>query len=137
MAPVYIDNLVQLITLAGESEKAPNQIYNAVDDDMISWKQFIEWMCEDLNCKTPWLSVPRWMAWPLAVIIDSLARFSNKKESPMINKYRVRSVMNDNHYSTKKAKKELGYRPEVSTREGIRRTVQWYFDYTGQEKNRK
>ncbi|UCH21461.1 MAG: NAD-dependent epimerase/dehydratase family protein [Deltaproteobacteria bacterium] len=135
LAPVYIDNLVQMIILAGESEKAANQIYNAVDDDKITWKQYIEWMCEDLNCKTPWLSTPRWIAWPLAVLIDNFAKLLNKKESPMINIYRVRVVMNDNHYSTEKAKKELGYCPEVSTREGIKRTVQWYLDYTGQKKN--
>jgi nucleoside-diphosphate-sugar epimerase len=137
MAPVYIDNLVQLIILAGENEKTQNQIYNAVDDDKISWKQYTEWMCEELNCRTPWFSIPRWIAWPLAVLTDNLARFLRKEESPMINKYRIRSVMNDNHYSTEKAKKELGYRPEVSTREGIRRTVQWYLDYTGLEKNEK
>jgi nucleoside-diphosphate-sugar epimerase len=137
MAPVYIDNLVQMIILAGESENAPNQIYNAVDDDKITWKQYIEWMCEDLNCKTPWLSIPRWIAWPLAVLIDNFARLLNKKQSPVINKYRVRIVMNDNHFSTEKAKKELGYRPGVTTREGIKRTVQWYLEYTGQKENRK
>jgi nucleoside-diphosphate-sugar epimerase len=135
MAPVYVDNLVQMIILAGESSKAPGQIYNAADDGKITWKQYIEWMCEDLECKAPWLSAPRWIAWPLAVLIDSLARLLNRKESPMINKYRVRAVMNDYHYSTEKAKKQLGYRPGVSTRQGIKRTVQWYLDYTGQKKN--
>jgi len=135
MACVYIDNLVQMIILAGEKKNAPGQIYNAVDEGKITWKQYIEWMCEDLECKTPWLSAPRWIVWPLAVLIDNFARVFKKKESPMINKYRLRVVMNDNHYSAEKAKKELGYRPEVSTREGTKRTVQWYLDYTGQKKN--
>ena len=135
MAPVYIDNLIQMIILAGESSNAPGQIYNAVDDGKITWKQYIEWMCEDLECKTPWLSAPRCIAWPLAVLIDNFARLINKKESPMINKYRVRAVMKDNHYSTEKAKKQLGYYPGVSTREGIKRTVQWYLVCTGQKKN--
>ncbi len=130
MAPVYIDNLVQIIKLAAESDKAPGQVYNAADDGRTTWKEYVEWMCEDLGCKKPWLSVPHWIAWPLAIALERTAKFFNKKESPMINTYRVRAVMQDNHYSTEKAVRELGYRPEVSTREGIRRTIRWYLDYT-------
>lgn len=130
MAPVYIDNLVQAIRLAAENDRAPGQVYNVVDDGKVTWKEYVEWMCEDLNCKTPWLSVPKWIAWPLAVVLDNTAKLLKKRESPMINKYRVRVVMNDNHYSTEKAKRELGYSPEISTREGIKRTIDWYLKYT-------
>jgi nucleoside-diphosphate-sugar epimerase len=133
MAPVYIDNLVQMIKLAAENDKATGQVYNAADDGRTTWKEYVEWMCEDLGCKKPWLSVPHWVAWPLAMTCERTAKFINKKESPMINTYRIRAVMQDNHYNTEKAKRELGYRPEVSTREGIRRTIRWYLDYTGSE----
>ena len=130
MAPVYIDNLVQMIKLVAESDGAPGQVYNAADDGRTTWKEYVEWMCEYLGCKKPWLSVPHWIAWPLAIMLERTAKLLNKKESPMINTYRIRAVKQDNHYSTEKAKRELGYRPEVSTREGIRRTIQWYLDYT-------
>jgi nucleoside-diphosphate-sugar epimerase len=49
MKNVYIDNLVQMIILAGENKNAPGQIYNAVDDGKITWKQYIDWMCEDAD----------------------------------------------------------------------------------------
>jgi len=130
MGPVYIDNLVQALRLAAESDRAPGQVYNVVDDGTVTWKKYVEWMCEDLNCRSPWLTVPRWIAWPLAIAFDNTAKFLQKKESPMINKYRIRVVMAGNHYSAEKAKRELGYRPEVSTREGIKRTIQWYLKYT-------
>ena len=131
MAPVYIDNLVQMMKLAAESDRAPGQVYNAADDGKTTWKKYAEWMCEDLGCKKPWLSVPRWIAWPLATTLEGTAKFFHKQESPMINTYRVRAVMQDNHYSTEKARRELGYCPEVSTREGIRRTIRWYLEFNG------
>lgn len=133
MAPVYIDNLTQAILLAAKSDRAPGQVYNVVDDGKVTWKEFVEWMCEDLRCKTPWLSVPKWIAWPLAVVLDNTAKLLKKTESPMINKYRVRVVINDNHYSAEKAKRELGYSPEISTREGIKRTIEWYLKYTNRD----
>ena len=51
----------------------------------------------------------------------------------MINKYRIRAVMQDNHYSIQKAKSELGYHPAVSTRDGIRKTIKWYREFTNQQ----
>ena len=123
-------NLIQLMHRAAESAAAPGQVYNAVDDGFTTWKEYIEWMCDELNCKYPWPSVPRWIAWPLAVGIDYTAKRFNKKESPMINKYRVRAVMKDHHYSAAKAKRDLGYRPKVSTREGIKKTVEWFKEYS-------
>ncbi|MCH8080771.1 MAG: NAD-dependent epimerase/dehydratase family protein [Proteobacteria bacterium] len=131
MAPVYIDNLVQIIRRAGESAGAPGQAFNAVDDDMVTWREFIEWMCTDLACPTPRLSVPGRLAWPLSVLVENITKAFGKKDSPLINKYRVRVVMRDSHYSTEKAKKLLGYRPRVSTREGMRRTISWYRQYAG------
>ena len=135
MAPVYIDNLIQMIKLVAESDKAPGQVYNATDDGKTTWKEYVEWMCEDLGCKKPRLSIPNWIAWPLALILERTAKLFNKKESPMINTYRIRAVMQDNHYSTQKAKSELGYRPEITTREGIRRTIRWYLDYTSSNRS--
>ena len=134
MAPVYIENLLQVIQLAAKSDQAPGQVYNAADDGRTTWKEYVEWMCEGLGCKKPWLSVPHWIAWPLAIALERSAKLLNKKESPMINTYRIRAVMQDNHYSTQKAKRELGYQPEVSTRQGIKRTIRWYLDYTGSNK---
>lgn len=129
MAPVYIDNLTQIIMLAGSSGKAPGEVYNAIDDGLVTWREYAEWMGEDLGCAWPKFSAPWWIAWPLAVIIENTAKLFGKKESPLINKYRIRAAMTDAHYSAGKAKRDLGYKPTVSTREGVRRTIDWYRSY--------
>jgi len=135
MAPVYIENLVQMMRLASENADAPGQAFNAVDDDLVTWREFIDWMCADLGRPAPRLSAPGALVWPLSVLVENTAKAFGKKESPLINKYRVRAVMRDSHYSTEKAKKLLGYRPGVSTREGVRRTVAWYRQYAGLDGN--
>lgn len=132
MAPAYIDNVVQLIRLAGENPAAPGEAFNAVDDDHTTWRQYVEWMCEDLGCPVPRLSLPRAVVWPAAVAMETAAKLIGMKSSPMINKYRIRAVMRDSHYSAAKAKRLLGYRPAVTTREGIRRAVAWFRSYTAE-----
>lgn len=130
MAPVYIDNLVELMLRAGTAAAA-GEAFNAVDDGLTRWREFTEWLCADLGCPCPRLSLPRRVAWPLAVAIETAARALGRKASPPITTYRIRAVMSDNHYSAAKAKRLLGYRPAVSTREGVRRTVAWYRGYCG------
>jgi len=128
MAPLYIDNLSDMIRLAAGSPEAPGEAFNAVDDGHTSWREFIEWMCADLDCKPPRLSLPRQLAWPLAVCVDTCGRALRLRESPPINRYRLRAVMNDSHYANTKAKRRLGWQPSVSTREGVARAVRWYLD---------
>lgn len=131
MAPAYIDNVVQLLRLVGEADCAPGEAFNAVDDGFTTWREFIDWMCEDLGCAKPRLSLPGAVVWPAAAAIEGLARAFHTSESPLINKYRVRAVMRDSHYSTAKAKRLLGYRPGVDTREGVRRSADWYRTIVG------
>jgi len=128
MAPIYIDNLVQAIILAAKSDKAPGQSYNIMDDGKIAWQSFFNWFCEDIKCKKPVMSVPSWLAWPIAGVVETFSKVAKVKE-PFVTKFRIRAVMKDSHYSIRKAKEDLGYDPRVSTREGIRRTVEWYRDY--------
>ncbi len=132
MGPAYIDNFVQAAMLAGEEDAAPGQAYNIVDDGLTTWREYVEWMCSDLKCGKPLLSVPSWIAWPLACLVEDLARFINLQAAPPVTRYRIRAVMDDSHFSADKAKRELGYNPEISTRDGIRRTVDWYLQYTNQ-----
>ncbi len=126
MAPVYVDNLVDMIRLAGASPAAAGEAFNAVDDGRVTWRRYIEWMCADLGCPLPRLSVPAGIAWPAALLIDALAKSVGTKQSPLINAYRVRAVMKHSHYSTDKAKRLLGWRPAVSTRNGLRIASDWY-----------
>lgn len=128
-SPAYVDNVVEIIRLAGERPEAAGEAFNAADGGRVTWRQFIGWMCEDLYCAPPKRSAPKALAWPAALAIESIAKLLRRKESPLINAYRVRTVMNDNHYSIEKAERMLGYRVRVPTRDGVRRAIAWYKDF--------
>jgi len=129
MAPVYIDNMIQAALLAAAVPAASGQVYNVMDDGETTWKQYFDAVCDALGCRRPRLSVPSRIAWPLACGVEAAAKAVRMKDPPL-TRYRIRAVMADAHYSTRKAKEELGYQPRISTREGIRRTVEWYREYT-------
>lgn len=129
MGPLYIDNLIEAILLAGTKPGIAGQVYNIADDGKTTWRQYVEDFCRNLCCLKPRFSVPSTILWPVACVVESAAKLIGKTDPPPLTKYRARAVMNDSHLSTTKAKKELGYHPCVSTEEGIRRTVAWYRQY--------
>ncbi|MCC7414249.1 MAG: NAD-dependent epimerase/dehydratase family protein [Gammaproteobacteria bacterium] len=126
MAPCHVDNLVTMLRGAGESPAAPGEAFNAVDDGRVTWREFIGWMCADLGCPEPWLSLPHVVLWPVAVLAETGGRALGLRESPLLNTYRLRAVMKDTHYSTAKAARLLGWRPSLATREGVARAIAWY-----------
>ena len=137
MAPLYIDNLTHAMLLAAAASEASGEAFNVMDDGRITWRTYFQWVCDELGCRRPALSAPSWLAWPLASVVERVARLSRMRDAP-ITRYRIRAVMADAHYSTAKAKQHLGYRPSVATREGIRRTVAWYraFQTLSQQKGK-
>ncbi len=128
MAPCHVDNLADMMRLAGGSPAAPGEAFNAMDAGRVTWRQFIGWMCEDLGCPLPRLSLPGPLVWPLAVAMEGVGKAVGMRESPPLNTYRLRAVMRDSHYSTAKAGRLLGWRPAVSTRDGVADAVAWYRD---------
>ncbi|RMD88660.1 MAG: hypothetical protein D6807_05240, partial [Alphaproteobacteria bacterium] len=115
-----------LVIRAGTRPEAAGEAFNAVDDGHVTWRDYIGWMCDELGCPPPWLSLPRALAWPLAGLVEDLARLTRRRAAPPVTRYRVRAVMHDHHYATAKAKERLGWRPRVTTRAGIAGTVAWY-----------
>ena len=126
MAPIHVDNLVDLVLRAGSRAEAAGEAFNAVDDGHVTWRDYIGWMCAALGCPMPRLSLPHALAWPLAGLVEDVARLTRRRAAPPVTRYRVRAVMRDHHYATAKAKRRLGWRPRIATREGVADTVAWY-----------
>lgn len=129
MAPAYIDNLLQAAVLAAAHAQAAGRVYNVTDDGHTTWRQYLEWACAELDCTPPRQSLPSTVAWPLAAGVESAWNFLRLNREPPLTRYRARAVMADSHYSSARAKRELGYAPAVTTREGLRRTVAWYREF--------
>jgi len=129
MAPAYIDNLLQAAVLAATRAEAAGRVYNVTDDGHTTWRQYLEWTCAELGCAAPRQSLPSAVAWPLAAGVESTWEFLRLSREPPLTRYRARAVMADSHYSSARAKRELGYAPAVTTREGLRHTVAWYRDF--------
>ncbi len=125
----YVDNMVQGLILAATNPKAKGQIYWIADEKPYETSEIYKVIAELLGVKKlKFLKIPS----PACKIFE-LADDILQALGLYISKIHVAGEMNKNiACSIEKAKKELGYCPKISLREGMRRSIKWCQDH-GQE----
>lgn len=125
-APVYVENLVDGIVLACFKSEAACEAFFITDGLDIDWKTFTEKLCLELGIKPPKVSIPFWVGYFLAYLMEMIYKSFNIKTEPLLTRYRISNGGRDYHFSIKKAREVLGYHPRVNLDESIKRTVRWY-----------
>ncbi len=120
---VYVKNLVQAIFLAAEVPGAIGEVFNVTDGGRVSKRDFISAVAEEIGVKPPTRSIPLWLAWTLAVVMERVATLRGSTVPPLVNKARYKFLGLNLDYSIEKARRVLGYEPAVSTRDAIRITL--------------
>lgn len=126
LCTAYVENLVEGIILASEKENAAGKTYIIGDNIKISWREIIELFAKYLNVNLPKISIPYFVAKPIAIAMEKTFKSLSISTPPPLTDYRISLVAKDFYFSSEKAIKELGYKPTVSLEEGIRKTVNWY-----------
>jgi len=121
-SPVYVDNLLDGVLAAAESEAAAGQVLTISDGVGIETREFFSHHCRWLG-KPP----PRGMPTTLAkLLFEAGGRFERalgreSEAGAVAADYLARTGT----YSIAKARRMLGYQPRVDLTEGMHRTETW------------
>lgn len=114
----HIENLVHAITLSltkGEGGEA----YFILDDDNISFREFLTQYLASQNIDLGAKSSPSWMVRGIANIIEPIWRFSALKSPPPITKFTAHIMSAHCTLLGDKARTALGYKPIISRADGF------------------
>lgn len=81
-------------------------------------------IAEELGVKLRVIKVPAWLMIFAASVEESVFTFFKKK--PIVTKRNIQMTIQDRIYDISKAKREIGYEPQVSMEQGIRTVIRWY-----------
>lgn len=104
----YVGNVAQLMEMALLDERALQGTFLVADSEVTTPRGFFQALYREMG-KTPPPEVPRWLM-NAAMIVPPVRR-------------RVKKLFKDRMYDISRARDILGYEPEVTLEEGIRRTV--------------
>ena len=124
--PVFIDNLIDIITLVGKESKANGQAFIATDGLDIDWHIFNTKLADALGVKLPKASIPYAVAYPVAKIYYGIHKTLGIKSEPFLTPYRINNGGKDYHFSIAKLQKFFDYKPKTGLDKAVEKTIQWY-----------
>jgi len=122
----YVDNVADILILAGTLEKAIGRAYNACDGTDITWGQYFTDIANMIGVKNP-KSIPRPLAAFGAYVLEAIWKFLAIEKRPPITREALNLVGSDNRIPIERIRKELGYEPKISYAEGLKR-IEEYID---------
>jgi nucleoside-diphosphate-sugar epimerase len=119
----YVDNCAEAIVLAGLVKGVEGEVFNVVDDDLPSSRRFLRLYKKNVrDFKSVYL--PHLISYFLCYLWEKYSHWSNSQLPPAFNRSRWYADWRRTSYSNEKLKFRLGWAPEVSTEEGLRRYFQ-------------
>jgi nucleoside-diphosphate-sugar epimerase len=124
LANLYFDNFVDAIFLALQRPQVVGETFNVRDERLVSRLEYF-------NTVADYLGVPRARHFPLGVakavvpLFEGIAKLRGRRTAPLLTRGRIKFMSLNQDYSIDKAKRLLGYRPQVDFQDGIRAALDW------------
>jgi len=121
MFPVYVDDLVEAAVSALERGR-PGQAYTAWSGEKVTFREYFE--AHARMAGRPGLRrVSTRVAGGIAAAMEATARLTGR--SPLMTRFATSYLERPGTVSTRKAREELGWSPQVPLEEGLRRSEKW------------
>jgi len=122
----YVTDMAEGIWLASQTDKAIGQVYILSGEERTTVKDMVTVISELTGKKKLPLRIPPFMMYPLSVIVEFMFKIINKE--PPFSRRSLLFFVNNYLYDISKAKKDLGYKPKVGLREGLKLTYGWIIE---------
>jgi nucleoside-diphosphate-sugar epimerase len=123
---VYVTDVVQGLLLALDRDHAVGQAYNISNDRPLTQRQLLDTIARDIGASPPIVHIPYRALYAGASVAEHLTSLAISQRQPVLTRLGVKLFGTDNQHAIGKAQRDLGYRPQVPVREGLRLTAAWY-----------
>jgi nucleoside-diphosphate-sugar epimerase len=120
----YIDDLVEGFRLAAEHPAAAGRTFILAGPEVTTLKELTALIAEAAGVRPPWLHLPVWPFWVAGALCEAVCVPLGIE--PPIYRRRVDFYTKSRAFDITRARRELGYDPKVTLRDGIARTLAWY-----------
>lgn len=121
----YVTNVVDVMLLAADRPESTGQAYNACDGSEITWRQYVDRLAEIAGTPAPRITIPYRVAYPLSWAMEKVYGALRISSRPLLTRMVVEVFSTTQAFSIEKARRELGYEPQVGFEEGMERVADW------------
>ncbi len=114
----YVDNCADAIVLAGVKAGVEGEVFNVVDDNLPSSRQFLRLYKRKVR-RFASIYVPHFVSYVLCCMWEKYSSWSQGQLPPAFNRRRWHTEWKRTRYSNQKLKSRLGWTPKVPMTEGL------------------
>jgi dihydroflavonol-4-reductase len=120
----YIDDLIEGFRLCGEHPSAANRTYILAGAEVTTLNELVAMVATVTNVPVPRIHLPVWPFWLAGAACEAICGPLGLE--PPIYRRRVDFFTKSRAFDIGRARRELGYAPQVGLRDGVTRTIEWY-----------
>ena len=122
---IYSGNLAYGIYQSAFAAESTGGTYFLADDDVLTWQSLNSVIGDALGTQPKQLRIPKFILKSAAAFSEFFSGLAGK--SSIVNRDKISMLIHPNLVvSNTKAKKDFGYRQQISLHDAIRTTVDWY-----------
>ena len=128
LSAVYAGTVAEAALLAAHDPGSAGEAYNITNQGRITQEQFLNLFAEACGLPPVVRHVSYSFVYAISFVLEAIGRARRRVRPPLISRYATWLMGRTLEYSTAKAETRLGWRPGLTYRESIGRTVRWYLD---------
>ncbi len=121
----YVSNVVDVLLRVADTESSAGQAYNAADGSDVTWRQYVDRLAKIVGVRSPRIVIPYRLAYLTGSAMEKIYGVWRMEQRPLLTRMAVELFGTSQGFSINKARRELGYEPEVDFDEGMRRVELW------------
>jgi nucleoside-diphosphate-sugar epimerase len=126
----YVDNVVDLIVRAAETELAAGRIYNANDGSGTTWRRYFGDLARIIGARPPTLAVGRRWAMRAATAMEASWRLGRLPGRPLLTREAVMLLQSRARVPIDRARRDLGHEPLVTYGQAMEQVSRYLRDGT-------
>ena len=123
---LFAQDAAASLLLASEAADAVGREYVIVNDEPVTQRDFLDAIATELNVAPATRHLPYRLAVLLGATAEAGARLTRRRQPPPLMRYGVNLLGGENRFVITRARRELGFSPQVRLAEGVKRAVEWF-----------
>jgi nucleoside-diphosphate-sugar epimerase len=123
---VYVTDVVKGLLLCADRDQAEGQAFNISNDRPLTQGEFLSAIAQEIGARPPRLHVPYHALYAASYVAERAALLSRSRRPPLVTRHGVMLFGTANRHAIDKARRELGFAPEVDLRYGVRLASSWW-----------
>jgi nucleoside-diphosphate-sugar epimerase len=115
----FVDNCADAIVLAGLKAHVDGEIFNVVDDELLTGRQFLKAYQKKVKSLRS-IRIPYFAGYGLCSLWEKYSKWSKNQLPPAFNRRRCAAEWKGNRYSNRKLRQQLGWKPRVPMQQAMK-----------------